>query len=60
MGLANWLTVLRIVLIPVFVTLLVYRKLGMALIVFGAAAVTDGLDGWVARRHENGDRKSVV
>ena len=51
MGLANWLTVLRIVLIPVFVTLLVYRKLGLALIVFGSAALTDLLDGWVARRH---------
>ena len=49
MGLANWLTILRIVLIPVFVTLLVYRKLGVALIVFGAAALTDLLDGWVAR-----------
>src|SRR5712692_8117065 len=50
MGLANWLTILRIVLIPVFVTLLVYRKLGTALLVFGAAALTDLLDGWVARR----------
>jgi len=49
MGLANWLTILRIVLIPVFVTLLVYRKLGLALLVFGAAALTDLLDGWVAR-----------
>jgi cardiolipin synthase len=49
MGLANWLTILRIVLIPVFVTLLVYRKLGPALLVFGAAALTDLLDGWVAR-----------
>jgi cardiolipin synthase len=49
MGLANWLTILRIVLIPVFVTLLVYRKLGVALLVFGAAALTDLLDGWVAR-----------
>jgi cardiolipin synthase (CMP-forming) len=50
MGLANWLTILRIVLIPVFVTLLVYRKLGPALLVFGTAALTDLLDGWVARR----------
>ena len=50
MGLANWLTVLRIVLIPVFVTLLVYRKLGVALVVFAVAALTDLLDGWVARR----------
>ena len=51
MGLANWLTVLRIVLIPVFVTLLVYRKPGVALVVFAVAALTDLLDGYVARSH---------
>jgi len=50
MGLANWLTVLRILLVPVFVTLLVYRKPGLAALVFATAAITDGLDGWVARR----------
>ncbi len=50
MGLANWLTVLRIVLIPVFVTLLVDRRPGWALGVFTVAALTDWLDGWVARR----------
>jgi len=51
MGLANWLTVLRILLIPVFVSLLVYRKPGPALVVFVAAALTDLLDGYVARHH---------
>jgi cardiolipin synthase len=50
MGLANWLTVLRILLIPVFVVLLVYRKPGAALAVFTVAALTDLLDGYVARR----------
>jgi cardiolipin synthase len=50
MGLANCLTVLRILLVPVFVTLLVYRKPGLAALVFAAAAITDILDGWVARR----------
>ena len=50
MGLANWLTVLRILLIPVFVALLVYRKPGAALFVFALAALTDLLDGYVARR----------
>ena len=49
MGLANWLTVLRIVLIPVFVSLLVYKQRGPALAVFLAAAFTDLLDGYVAR-----------
>jgi cardiolipin synthase (CMP-forming) len=51
MGLANWLTVLRILLVPVFVTLLVYRSPGYAILVFAAAALTDLFDGWVARRH---------
>ena len=50
MGLANWLTVVRILLVPVFVTLLVCRKPGPAVLVFAAAALTDLLDGWVARR----------
>lgn len=56
MGLANWLTVLRIVLIPVFVTLMVYRQSGAALVVFGTAALTDLLDGWVARRRRSQSR----
>src|SRR2546430_15295569 len=50
MGLANWLPVLRILLIPVFVSLLVYRKPGLARVVSVAAALTDVLDGCVARR----------
>src|SRR4030095_11705532 len=50
MGLANWLTLLRILLIPVFVSLLVYRQRGPALAVFLAAALTDLLDGYVARQ----------
>jgi len=50
MGLANWLTVLRIALIPVFVSLLVYKRRDAALVVFVGAALTDLLDGWVARR----------
>ncbi len=50
MGLANWLTVVRIILIPVFVTLLVYRRPRMALVVFLLASLTDTLDGYFARR----------
>jgi cardiolipin synthase len=56
MGLANWLTVLRIVLIPVFITLLVYRRPGLALTVFALASFTDLLDGWVARRQRMASR----
>jgi cardiolipin synthase len=56
MGLANWLTVLRILLVPVFVALLVYRRPGAALVVFAAAALTDLLDGYVARRQQRQSR----
>jgi len=49
MGLANWLTIVRILLIPVFVSFLAYRQLTAALVVFCLASVTDLLDGYIAR-----------
>ena len=51
--LPNALTVLRLLLIPVFVLLLLAGDEGYswpAAIVFGAAGVTDQVDGWLARR----------
>jgi CDP-diacylglycerol--glycerol-3-phosphate 3-phosphatidyltransferase len=50
---ANAFTLLRVALVPVFAWLLLVREPplpGVAAIVFVAAALTDGLDGWVARR----------
>lgn len=44
------LTVFRMVLIPVFVTLLFYQRFLWALGVFVIAGLTDGLDGLLARR----------
>lgn len=47
---ANVLTFLRVGLIPVFATLLVYNREGWALAVFTIAGVSDGVDGTIARR----------
>lgn len=46
----NLLTMFRMVLIPIFVSLLFYQKFLLALAVFVLAGVTDGLDGLLARR----------
>ena len=47
---ANQLTILRIVLIPIFVLLVVYGRMGAALLTFMVAGATDALDGLIARR----------
>ena len=46
----NILTFLRMALIPVFAIMLVYHKEGWALAIFTIAGVSDGIDGFVARR----------
>ncbi len=50
----NALTVIRMVLIPVFVTALYYQRFGWALGIFLLAGVTDGLDGLLARKFNQG------
>jgi cardiolipin synthase len=46
----NLLTFLRMALIPVFASLLFYGYSGWALFVFLIAGISDGVDGFVARR----------
>jgi CDP-diacylglycerol--glycerol-3-phosphate 3-phosphatidyltransferase len=49
----NALTIARLAMIPVFIALLLVSDGGhswAAAIVFGVAAITDQVDGWVARR----------
>jgi cardiolipin synthase (CMP-forming) len=47
--LANLLTVVRLVLIPIFVSAVYYKNFGWALAIFFVSALTDGLDGLAAR-----------
>lgn len=52
MTLANKLTILRILLIPIFVITLINsdRHLYMPLIIFSLAIITDAMDGFIARK----------
>src|SRR5258708_11346995 len=56
----NLLPVFRMVLIPVFVTLLFYRRFSLALAVFVVAGLTDGLDGLLARRFSQQSQLGTV
>lgn len=47
--LPNWLTILRILVTPFFVIFLLYRYVGIALAILALAAITDLLDGFIAR-----------
>ena len=48
--LPNVLTVSRMVMIPLFVTALYYQRFSLALAIFVTAGITDGIDGFLARR----------
>ena len=49
MNLPNYITLVRIILIPFFVNLMIYGYFRAALLVFAVACVTDALDGLIAR-----------
>jgi CDP-diacylglycerol---glycerol-3-phosphate 3-phosphatidyltransferase len=56
LNLPNFLTVLRILLVPVLVAALLQEAGGgdaLAAIVFALASFTDALDGWIARRQKS-------
>ncbi|MBA2735023.1 MAG: CDP-alcohol phosphatidyltransferase family protein [Acidobacteria bacterium] len=56
----NLLTMFRMALIPVFVSLLYSRKFAWALGVFVLAGLTDGLDGLLARRLNQGSQLGAI
>jgi CDP-diacylglycerol--glycerol-3-phosphate 3-phosphatidyltransferase len=69
---ANKITIVRILMIPVFVTLAIYYGRGVqrgtpeewqriwAIAIFTLAAASDGLDGYIARRFNQRSRLGVI
>ncbi len=54
MNLANFITILRIILVPVFLVILLTEmenKEIFALIIFVIASISDGIDGYIARKY---------
>jgi cardiolipin synthase (CMP-forming) len=47
--LANKISILRIILIPFFITAVAYARLDIAFLIFAVAVISDGLDGFIAR-----------
>ena len=60
LSLANQLTIARMVMIPLLITLLLSNHHGWALLVFACAGLTDVLDGLIARRYHQRIRLTGV
>src|SRR2546429_9320396 len=58
--LPNVLTIFRMVLIPIFVSLIFYQRFVWALVVFVTAGLTDGLDGLLARRFDQESQLGTI
>lgn len=49
MNLANKISITRIILIPLFISAIVYSRMDIALLFFTLAIISDGVDGFIAR-----------
>ena len=59
-NLANGLTLLRLLLVPALAVQLLQGAYGVAAVLFAVSALTDALDGQVARRWHQGTRWGAV
>lgn len=56
----NLLTLLRLMLIPVFVSASIAGLFEVALFAFVGAAITDAVDGWIARKYNQGSKLGAL
>lgn len=60
MTIANLFTVARLVLVPIFVLAAIRQRHDVAFFVFVGAAITDALDGWIARTFDQRSKLGAV
>lgn len=60
MNWANRITILRIVMVPLFIAAILYHRLGVAMGLFVIAAITDALDGYIARVRKEKTRLGAI
>jgi len=60
MNIPNSLTLLRILLLPIFIACMAYRAYGAALLVLVVAGLTDVIDGFLARQWNQQTRLGMV
>lgn len=60
MNWANRITICRIILVPVFITAVMYHRLNAALAIFLLATFTDALDGYIARTRKEKTKLGAV
>ncbi len=59
-GVPNAITILRILLVPPVVLALLNEHYGVALLLFGIAGASDGLDGYIAKRYHCASRLGSI
>jgi cardiolipin synthase (CMP-forming) len=52
MTIPNIITIFRLVLIPIVIVMILQKEWGWAFALFAIAGISDGLDGWIARRFD--------
>jgi cardiolipin synthase (CMP-forming) len=52
MTIPNIITIFRLVLIPIVIVMILQKEWGLAFALFAIAGISDGLDGWIARRFD--------
>ncbi|MFH1995745.1 MAG: CDP-alcohol phosphatidyltransferase family protein [Candidatus Omnitrophota bacterium] len=60
MNIANRISIARIVLIPFFIASLIYARTDLAFLIFFIAVLSDGVDGYIARRWKQKTRLGTI